>query len=98
MCKIDKYFYAVGGYNTMVTNTAVRFDGRKWERTCDITLARSALRLVLLKAWPDPVELLSETSSEANDPNDSLGNSEPLTPQPTSDSCEMTAASNDSAN
>lgn len=96
MCKIDKYFYAIGGYNTMVTNTVVRFDGKKWERTCDITLARSALRLVLLRAWPDPIELLGDTCGEANDSTNSLCNSELLTPQRNSDSCEMTAASNDS--
>lgn len=61
MCKMGNYFYAIGGYNTMVTKTVVRFDGEKWEKMCDISTARSALRVVLLKAWPDPDQLLRDT-------------------------------------
>ncbi|KAL3990981.1 Kelch motif family protein [Acanthocheilonema viteae] len=92
MCRMGQYFYAIGGYNTMVTKTVVRFDGKKWEQICDITLARSALRVVLLKAWPDPIQLLHDASEDSKDENNSLCNLEFLTSQETN-SFEITAAS-----
>ncbi|VDN83855.1 unnamed protein product [Brugia pahangi] len=65
MCKMGNYFYAIGGYNRTVTKTVVRFDGKKWERICDLSVSRSALRVVLLKAWPDPNELLCNTNTNS---------------------------------
>lgn len=57
---MGKYIYAIGGYNTSVTKSVLRFDGKTWERICDLTSPRSALRVVLLKAWPDPAYFLSD--------------------------------------
>ncbi|CAG9531721.1 unnamed protein product [Cercopithifilaria johnstoni] len=95
MCRMGKYFYAIGGYNTMVTKTVVRFDGKKWEKICDVTLARSALRVVLLKAWPDPIQLLCDKSIERRDADNSLCNSEFSASQENNIS-EMIVTSNDS--
>ncbi|VDM93949.1 unnamed protein product [Onchocerca ochengi] len=70
MCKMGNYFYAIGGYNTSVIKTVIRFDGKKWERFCDISVARSALRVALLKAWPDPVQMLYDTDVNSTDQRD----------------------------
>ncbi|VDO66711.1 unnamed protein product [Onchocerca flexuosa] len=70
MCKMGNYFYAIGGYNTSVIKTVIRFDGKKWERLCDISVARSALRVALLKAWPDPIQLLYNTDVNSTDQRD----------------------------
>ncbi|VDN04377.1 unnamed protein product [Thelazia callipaeda] len=75
MCKMGNYFYAVGGYSTSVTKSVLRFDGKKWERVADISSGRSALKVVILKAWPDPMELFYE---------DVTVNSEPRSPCPKS--------------
>uniref|UniRef100_A0A0R3RMP0 Kelch repeat protein n=1 Tax=Elaeophora elaphi TaxID=1147741 RepID=A0A0R3RMP0_9BILA len=95
MCKMGKYFYAIGGYNTMVTKTVIRFDGKKWERICDMTVARSALSVVLLKAWPDPNELLCDISVDSKDVENSLCNSESSEDDETNSS-KTVATSNDS--
>ncbi|VDO49690.1 unnamed protein product [Brugia timori] len=65
VCRMGNYFYAIGGYNRMVTKTVVRFDCKKWERICDLSVSRSALRVVLLKAWPDPTKLLCNTNTNS---------------------------------
>ncbi|VDN83773.1 unnamed protein product [Brugia pahangi] len=64
-CRMGNYFYAIGDYNRTVTKTVVRFDGKKWERICDLSVSRSALRVVLLKAWPDPTKLLCNTNTNS---------------------------------
>lgn len=86
MCKMGNYFYAIGGYNTTVTKTVVRFDGKKWERICDISVPRSALRVVLLKAWPDPIQLLCDINVDTKDTHSSLCSTESSKSQENNDS------------
>ncbi|KAM3728013.1 Kelch-like ECH-associated protein 1B [Dirofilaria immitis] len=76
MCKMGNYFYAIGGYNTSVIKTVIRFDGKKWERICDISVPRSALRVALLIAWPDPVQLLYNASKKSRDGHNTSSNTE----------------------
>ncbi|EFO20936.1 hypothetical protein LOAG_07553 [Loa loa] len=95
MCKMGNYFYAIGGYNTTVTKTVVRFDGKKWERICDISVPRSALRAVLLKAWSDPIQLLSDTSVNSKDTHHSLCDTDSSKSKET-DNSKITAVNNDS--
>ncbi|VDM23085.1 unnamed protein product, partial [Wuchereria bancrofti] len=86
MCKMGNYFYAIGGYNRTVTKTVVRFDGKKWERICDISVSRSALRVVLLKAWPDPIQLLCNTNTNSETTQNSTCETESSDSQETSSS------------
>lgn len=90
---MGKYFYVIGGYNTMVTKTVIRFDGKKWENICEITLARSALRVVLLKAWTDPLQILCDTDPDTNDTNSSICKSESSASHESNSTSEMTTAS-----
>ncbi|KAM3716139.1 Kelch-like ECH-associated protein 1A [Dirofilaria immitis] len=76
MCKMGNYFYAIGGYNISVIKTVIRFDGKKWERICDISVPRSALRVALLIAWPDPVQLLYNASKKSRDGHNTSSNTE----------------------
>lgn len=68
MCKMGDFFYAVGGYNAEVVRNAYRFDGKKWEEICGLSVARSAVTLVLLKEWPNPRALLY--TNEQNEETD----------------------------
>uniref|UniRef100_A0A915PFV3 BACK domain-containing protein n=1 Tax=Setaria digitata TaxID=48799 RepID=A0A915PFV3_9BILA len=86
MCKMGNYIYAIGGYNTSVTKSVIRFDGKKWERICDVSVPRSALRVILLKAWPDPVQLLHGKNGNSKNTNSRCQTKSSTESQKTNDS------------
>ncbi|VDD86668.1 unnamed protein product [Enterobius vermicularis] len=60
VCKLGKYFYAVGGWDRdgLYKDTVFRFDRHQWEKINGLRVARCSAKLVVLKAYPNPLSVL----------------------------------------
>ncbi|VDK46279.1 unnamed protein product [Anisakis simplex] len=60
MCKLGSKIYAIGGYCTIPSSEVLCFDGTKWEFSHELGTGRSALKVVLLRGWPNPTRILND--------------------------------------
>ncbi|KHN72513.1 Kelch-like protein 10 [Toxocara canis] len=60
LCKLGSKFYAIGGYTTCLTRHVLCFDGHQWDFSHDLCVGRSALRVIVLRGWPDPRWILND--------------------------------------